>query len=292
MAIRKKLWNLITRTYMEINLISNTIPFKDSYANMWWPDDNLKVVKNIQNYSGTTVFVDDCIPLVNRVTSKKKVAWLIEPPVIKSEGYELLKNPLVQNCFDLILTFDENLVKSNPEKIKLFPFGACWISEENCKIHKKSKLISIVASNKNYAPGHRLRHSLISSLGNHSVDLYGTGYNEFPHTNEGRLMPFKDYMFSIVIENSRMDNYFTDKIVDCLSVGTVPLYWGAPNIDKYFDVGGILNFDSIEDCLKLLNNCTQDYYNGFTEVISKNFNTYKNWASPDKNLRLILQESL
>lgn len=277
---------------MEINLISNTIPFKDSYANMWWPDEDLKVVKNIQNHNGITVFVDDCIPLVNAVSSKKKVAWLIEPPVIKSQGYELLKNTSVQNCFDLILTFDENLVKLNPKKIKLLPFGACWISERNCKLYKKSKLISIVASNKNYAPGHQLRHSLISSLGANCVDLFGTGYNEFPHTDEGRLMPFKDYMFSIVIENSRMDNYFTDKIVDCFAVGTIPLYWGAPNIGNYFDVGGIIPFDSISNCLKLLSKCTPEYYNGFTQVINKNFNTFKNWASPDKNLRLLLQENL
>lgn len=277
---------------MEINIISNTIPAKDPYANMWWPDEDLKVVKNIQNYNGITVFVDDCIPLVTKISSKKKVAWLIEPPVIKSQGYELLRNPAIQNYFDLILTFDENLVKSNPEKIKLFPFGACWISQQNCKLYQKTKLISIVASNKNYAPGHRLRHSLISRLGENSVDLFGSGYNEFPHTDEGRLMPFKDYMFSIVIENSRMNNYFTDKIVDCFAVGTIPLYWGAPNIGNYFDVNGILNFDSIEDCLKLLNTCTEEYYNGFIEVITKNFNTYTNWASPDRNLRLVLQGNL
>jgi hypothetical protein len=30
-----------------------------------------------------------------------------------------------------------------------------------------------------------------------------------------------------------MENWVTEKIVDCVITGTVPIYWGAPNIGEY-----------------------------------------------------------
>jgi hypothetical protein len=29
-----------------------------------------------------------------------------------------------------------------------------------------------------------------------------------------------------------MDNWLTEKIIDCMLTGTVPIYWGAPNIHE------------------------------------------------------------
>ena len=39
--------------------------------------------------------------------------------------------------FDFILTYSDDLVKSNDKYIK-YPFGGSWILEDNIKIHKKS----------------------------------------------------------------------------------------------------------------------------------------------------------
>jgi alpha(1,3/1,4) fucosyltransferase len=39
------------------------------------------------------------------------------------------------------------------------------------------------------------------------------------------------YRFSICFENAReIEDYITEKLFDCLSAGTIPIYWGAPNI--------------------------------------------------------------
>lgn len=40
------------------------------------------------------------------------------------------------------------------------------------------------------------------------------------------------YRFSLCFENSPMLGYLTEKIFDCLYAGTVPVYWGAPDIAK------------------------------------------------------------
>ncbi|KAJ1467477.1 hypothetical protein T484DRAFT_1921515 [Baffinella frigidus] len=48
------------------------------------------------------------------------------------------------------------------------------------------------------------------------------------------------YMSALVIENSQVDEYFTEKIIDCLLTGTVPIYWGAPSTLQHFDRDGII----------------------------------------------------
>ena len=78
------------------------------------------------------------------------------------------------------------------------------------------------------------------------IDLYGRICNvpdlvEHPLKQaKGAFLPedkfkaFRDYDYSIVIENSSIKNYFTEKLFDCFLERTVPLYWGCPNILDYF----------------------------------------------------------
>jgi hypothetical protein len=40
------------------------------------------------------------------------------------------------------------------------------------------------------------------------------------------------YKFSICFENMALAGYVTEKIVDCFVAGTIPLYWGAPDISS------------------------------------------------------------
>jgi hypothetical protein len=41
------------------------------------------------------------------------------------------------------------------------------------------------------------------------------------------------YTFAICYENSMLDGWITEKLFDCLYAGTVPVYWGAPDIDQW-----------------------------------------------------------
>ena len=42
------------------------------------------------------------------------------------------------------------------------------------------------------------------------------------------------YSYSIAIENACMPNYFSEKFTDCILAWTIPIYYGCPNIHKYF----------------------------------------------------------
>ena len=113
-----------------------------------------------------------------------------------------------------------------------------WVPEyQNLKI-EKAKNLSLIASRQNQLEGHKLRHELVEMLrvSGADVDILGRGYQPFEEKADG-LAP---YRFSIITENVRNHSYFTEKIVDALLCETVPIYWGAPNIDRFFDPRGMI----------------------------------------------------
>ena len=62
-------------------------------------------------------------------------------------------------------------------------------------------------------------------------------------------------MFSIVVENKKLPNYFTEKVVDCFLAHTFPLYHGCSNFKEFFDKDSfetidINNFDSSVNTIK------------------------------------------
>ena len=100
-----------------------------------------------------------------------------------------------------------------------------------------------------------------------NIDIYGNGYNPIKNKIEG----LKDYCFSIVIENTKEDYYFTEKLIDCFVTGTIPIYWGCPSISDFFDINGIICFNSLEDLHNILDNLTVELYNSKIEHIKNNY---------------------
>ena len=45
----------------------------------------------------------------------------------------------------------------------------------------------------------------------------------------------KSHKFSIAFENSSREGYITEKLVDSFAAGTIPIYYGAPDVTKYFN---------------------------------------------------------
>lgn len=144
------------------------------------------------------------------------------------------------------------------------------------KIYDKSKLVSVIASDKSWLPGHRRRLEFLQVVKN-KVDVYGTCQRVLFGTEfnqEKKFRSLKDYAFSIAIENlsSAVDDYyFTEKIVDCFITGTVPIYHGCPNIGKFFDKGGILTFDTEDELLDIVNNLSMDLYYSMMDSIKANY---------------------
>lgn len=98
---------------------------------------------------------------------------------------------------------------------------------------EKSKLISIIGSNKAFTQGHLDRIRFIERLKEHygdKVDIFGRGYNDF----DDKWSVIAPYKYHIVIENSTTKYYWTEKLADCYIGEAYPIYHGCTNIDEYF----------------------------------------------------------
>lgn len=105
----------------------------------------------------------------------------------------------------------------------------------------KLKLISCVTSNTVMNPGHEPRLSFLQYLKNSQFDfdLMGRGFQPLTDKFDG-VAPYK---YTIAIENYRAENYWTEKIVDCLLCYTMPIYYGCSNITEYFPEECMIQID-------------------------------------------------
>ena len=110
-------------------------------------------------------------------------------------------------------------------------------------IPQKTKLMSIIFSEKQQQVGHKYRHILVSRILEEKlpIDIYGRGCRKYsqishPHIkgNFENNEPYEDYQFHIAIENVRLNHYFSEKITNTLLCHTVPIYLGCKNIESYF----------------------------------------------------------
>lgn len=61
-----------------------------------------------------------------------------------------------------------------------------------------------------------------------------------------------DYAFCIVTETGSEMGLFTEWLLDCFALGTIPIFWGCPNIGDFFSLKGILRFDTLDRLQKIL----------------------------------------
>jgi spore maturation protein CgeB len=121
--------------------------------------------------------------------------------------------------------------------------------------------------------GHMLRHEIFQSLPEQVGPVPITKYMSFdtyPYRVDKKDL-LRDFQYSIILENARHDNYFTEKILDCLACKTIPIYWGAPNIQKFFNPEGILVFNNQKELDGILCSLRLDFYDSKREIVEANY---------------------
>ena len=242
--------------------------------------DNVRYVKNQTKWDGITVFTDKMLAAVDQVDSPVKVAWLIEPYDLIPYMYDQIKT--IEDKFDFVFTYEETLLKHNPDIYKFHPCDCSGIEFHSHKLHEKTKLVSMIYSEKTWLFGHRLRHiiakTLIPQMGYDKIDFFGRATeNPLELKSEGT----NPYMFQIAIENAQRRFYFADKIYDCFVTGTVPIYWGAPNIGDFFDMRGILTFNHPNELKEILESLSPEKYESMLDGVKENFERVKKYIRPD-----------
>jgi hypothetical protein len=160
-------------------------------------------------------------------------------------------------------------------------FGYMWYSNPKRDIVTKTKLMSIVVSEKHWAPGHAYRHTLIEKIieANLPIDIYGKGSMKYSHKSNNvkgefnDAEPYENYMYSICIENFTSNHYFSEKIMSPLLHNCMPIYLGCKQIHEYFDdillLSGNIN-DDIQLLVEIFKCAGLFYRKTYTE---KNINT-------------------
>lgn len=240
--------------------------------------------------SKSTFFTDSAVSEIDQYTgANQKVAWLLEPRAIYPRVYEFIENNY--HKFDYILTYDDKLLSLDADKFLPYKWGNCWVEGyvDYDIVQNKTKLVSTIASSKRWTQGQKLRHDIIQGLSlvkNKDVDVYGSDYTPLPKLFRDapwaeKVTALQDYMFSITIENSQQDTYFTEKIIDCFATKTVPIYWGTKKITQYFDGDGIIFFDTVDELKDILDNLTEERYKSMLSAVESNYKRYVDYIIPE-----------
>jgi len=149
-------------------------------------------------------------------------------------------------------------------------FGLNFNDFNNIKPIKKTKLISVISSNKGFTKGHKDRIKFVQQLKDHfgdSLDVFGKGINGF----EDKWDTLKDYKYHIVIENSSYPDYWTEKLADSFLSESFPFYHGCKNLEKYFSENSyeIIDIYDINKSIEIIKSGIHNkiYENRFDDIL-------------------------
>jgi hypothetical protein len=250
--------------------------------------NNINYIRNEESKDRITLKVDECIYEEHGKEFLANYALLLEPRQWKPNLTENIHSQL--HKYKKVLTYDRELLESS-DSFEYYPFGGCWIPEKLYNPSpEKDKAISFIFSDKKQLEGHKLRHKVncMIDIDRLPVNTYGRG--------SGRDLKCKSealerYMFSLAIENVRQDWWFTEKLLDCFALGVVPIYWGCPDIGRFFDTEGMIivnNINEIKQAISGLTSSGEDgeitaamIYEGKRKSIDRNFELFKQYAITD-----------
>ena len=207
----------------------------------------------------------------------KKYGLLLESKELTPQDYLIFeRNPNLAKEFDAIFTFDEKILDKLPNAKEF-----CLCAElkflndeaENAAAGNKNKNVSICSSNKCSCDLHRLRYDWAMKFKNNpalGVDIFGN----FAGGGFCKVSDYlRDYRYSIVVENAIMPYWFTEKILNCFAMHTVPIYVGHQKIIERFNADGIIlvkpeDYGRIEEIIK---QCSAADYAARLPAIEDNF---------------------
>ena len=198
---------------------------------------------------------------INDTSGKPTYIWLLESKQIIPQYYQwVIDNyDFVASRVDGIFSCDKELCETYPKIQYAVTNAAPWVQDR--KVHEKTKLVSMIASNKQMCEGHMKRLQFVEKFKD-KLDFYGRGFNEIDCKEDG----LRDYMFSVGIENAVYDCYFTEKLTDCFACVTIPIFYGSRGVTKYFNEDGIIFLDDEFD----LSSLTPDLYYSKMDAVKDN----------------------
>lgn len=232
---------------------------------------------------------------------RKNVLICFEPPIVNPFDYMKIFYPL----FTKIYTWNDDLVdKKKIFKILSFQSSLGWNTP--LKKFNEKKFLILINSNK----GSFLPFKILNQFGKELYSqrikaieffekkipdeffLYGRGWNKPKKYNlmelifgskkfatykgevDNKWELLSNFKFCLCFENmGNINGYITEKMFDCFKAKCVPIYWGAPNIEKYVPKGCFIDFRDFgynyDKLLNFLNSIDKIRYNQYIKNIEK-----------------------
>lgn len=201
-----------------------------------------------------------------------------EPPVVNPRncpiGYSFIKK-----FFPYILTWNDEWVDNKTIFKRNIPYY--FVNTFGNVGFENRKLLTSVSGNKKSEHPDELyseREKVISFFEEkyaNDFDFYGTGWDSKQHSGyKGRIEKkseiYHQYKFAVCFENMKnIKGYVTEKILDCLVMGIVPIYAGAEDIEKYVPRECFIDywkFECIDDLATFLQNMSEEEYNRYLDA--------------------------
>lgn len=209
---------------------------------------------------------------LSRLPKEKLVLFMWEPKTVLRRMY----HPKVQNYFSQVYTWDDSLLDGKTYFKFHYPV-LCPMLEELPSFEEK-KFCTLVASDLKSSYENELYSArkesirFFEKIGEKGFEFYGRRWNPEEYSSyrgpiADKLGTIKNYRFSICYENTHgTQGYVTEKIFDCFAAGSVPVYWGADNIDQYVPKDCFIDrrfFSTMEELYSFLKGMKKEEYDGY-----------------------------
>lgn len=84
------------------------------------------------------------------------------------------------------------------------------------------------------------------------IDSGGRLMNNIGGPVKDKLQFIHDYKFTLAFENSAVNGYTTEKIMEPMTVGSIPIYYGNPLIEKDFNIKSFVHVKSKREIKKII----------------------------------------
>ena len=287
--------NILNGDYFCSNIINLDFPCEIHFTRFGDKQYRTNIVTNQNLYEN--------INFINKQNYKVFVCSNEPTTSASREFTEVIINNSFQ--YDLILTSEKKIIE-NVTNAVFFPYGTTWLNK-NKQLHSdclgsfdeslldqipdKFFNVSFITTGRRQKEGYEYRHHIWNnrSIIRVSTTFYSStrdhtrlfGYSNTFHDgmlpNDDKINLFTS-QFSIAIESTKEDSYFTEKLIDCLLTKTVPIYWGASNIGEFFDTRGFIIFNNLYEFYEKVNSLTPKTYESMKPYIDANYEKAKEYG--------------
>lgn len=199
---------------------------------------------------------------------------LLEPPLIDSKIYKSLD--YISELFNRVYLYNPIEKIKNTRRVFIpIPYNKvidnCWDNEI-----RLDKYVIISGNHAPFFKSNELYSKRIDCINyfekNNYIDLFGRNWHltfnrrtlwwkyllnypaimrVYKGSTENKHNTLSNYKYSICFENSEMSGYITEKIFDCFYAGTVPIYYGAPDISYFINPNSYIDYKNFKDLAEL-----------------------------------------